>query len=204
MKRRKISSQEKKELDGQLKDLREQESRLRIALDNQLKQLESATRNAETAQKRIALDKLSKDFQKIKAIVLTVLNDAGSLQVSDVGVNGGTVVRPGAEDYDTRAAEPLSVKAGRNQQQQQQLQEPQLQMLGESVDEAIALEREREIKQMNQDLLLVNEMMRLGFSFACSYCIMSLNVLLMQRRSQHCQGTGYNGPRNPRLHCRLT
>jgi hypothetical protein len=155
-----VSPAEKKEIDNQVKELREAEGRLKNQLDYQLKQLDSLPRSGETAQRRIALDKLSKDFQKIKTIVQTVYTDVNMVSVSENGARGGSARNTGDNNSDTRSAEPLSAGLGKNQQMQMQMQEPALQMLGESVDEAIALEREREIRQMNQDLLLVNEMMR--------------------------------------------
>jgi hypothetical protein len=156
MKRRKVSVAEKSELDKELKEMRESESRLKNQLDYQLKQLEVAQRSNETAQRRVALDKLSKDFQKIRGIAQSVYNDAGFISVDNGGRNGMTY-NP-VEDAGS-GSQPLSAGVGKNQPQMQ-MQEAQIQMLGESVDEAIALEREREIRQMNQDIVLVNEMMR--------------------------------------------
>ena len=159
MKRRKVAAHEKAELDNLVREIREVESRLKNQLDFQNKQLENQPRGAEVAQRRIALGKLAKDFDKIKVSIQSISADANLITVdasSGSGALGGRIVRNGVSE--TRREEPLSASAG---QRQMQMQEPMLQMMvGEDVDEAIAEERAKEILKMNQDLHLVNEMMR--------------------------------------------
>ena len=160
MKRRKVASHEKAELDNLVREIREVESRLKNQLDFQNKQLENQPRGSEVAQRRIALGKLAKDFDKIKASIQSISSDATQITV-DASIHsssglGGRVVRSGVSE--PRRDEPISATAS---QRQMQMQEPMLQMMvGEDVDEAIAEERAREIIKMNQDLHLVNEMMR--------------------------------------------
>ncbi len=169
MRRRRVGPAEKTELDNQLRDLRELESRLRNQLDFQMKQLDNATRSPELAQKRIALGKLSKDFEKIKASMQAISSEASSIQVTNEAGGSslsGKFITHGSDD--TRRPEGVESSSGFGSSRQKQLLlEPKLTMQGQEVDDAIQEERERDIKKMNQDLLMVNEMMRCLFH-ACT------------------------------------
>lgn len=76
--------------------------------------------------------------------------------------NGRTgFVDPGNRTSSSNASAPPPPPMTR-QEQQQHLQQLRLQplMQGQEVDDAILEERERDIKKMNQDLVLVNEMFK--------------------------------------------
>lgn len=163
MRRRKVGPAEKTEIDLQIKTLRENESRLKIQIDSQMKLLDSQPRSTEVAQKRIALGKLLKDHEKIKAGLQQVCSDALMIKVTQESAPRTVFSRTGASPgEDTTAAEK-----GTSSERRRQLQEPQIlhAIQGQDVDDAIREEREREIIKMNQDLVLVNEMMRLVSDF---------------------------------------
>lgn len=165
MRRRKVGPAEKAELDNQIRELRETDSRLKNQLDFQMKQLENAPRTPELAQKRIALGKLGKDFDKIKVGLQSIYTESALIQVTQEGAGGGKGRSgkggpAGFGDDETRGEETTS--GGGRGLFQKQVQEPRLiqQMQGQEVDDAIMEERDRDIRKMNQDLHLVNEMMR--------------------------------------------
>jgi hypothetical protein len=81
------------------------------------------------AQKRIALGKLSKDFDRLKSTLSVITNEC---------------------DIDAVSHERQNVN---------QLQLIQT-LQGKDVDEAIQRERERDLRKINQDLAMVNEMFK--------------------------------------------
>ena len=64
-----VSPVEKSDLDIQIKQLRENESKIKIQLDRELSNLDNCPRS-EVASKRAALGKLQKDFERIKVILI--------------------------------------------------------------------------------------------------------------------------------------
>ena len=82
-------------------------------------------------------------------------SQGGNNNSSSGGVTGGSVGSYIDPNYPPKP--PLSKK-----EQAQQLQQMKLQpiMSGQDVDAAILEERERDIKKMNRDLVLVNEMFK--------------------------------------------
>lgn len=100
------------------------------------------------AQKRIALGKLSKDFDRLKSTLSAITNECGAIRVSTVSETNG-VFRSGA-DIDAVSHER------QNANQLQLIQTLQ----GKDVDEAIQRERERDLRKINQDLAMVNEMFK--------------------------------------------
>ena len=154
LRRRKVGPAEKYELDQQIKEIREFESRLKNQIDFQMKQIESSPRTPESTQKRAGLSKLTKDFDRVKAGLQAICNDSTMIKVTQEGGQGAKFARTG--DTDSGASEDFSGMKSNPQF------EPQLQVIGhgQEVDDAIREERERDIQKMNKDLILVNEMMR--------------------------------------------
>jgi hypothetical protein len=113
---------------------------------------------AEIAQKRIALGKLSKDFERVKTIVVTMVGEANSIKVVKDG-NGKQASSSSVFRMESSNSEGGSGGAGPQKLSQGKMTFTQ-QMAGQDVDDMIMEERERDIKKMNQDLLLVNEMFK--------------------------------------------
>ena len=99
------------------------------------------------AQKRIALGKLSKDFDRLKGALSSIAMECNALRVTQT--NEKDFFRTSAEDESNE------------RQNIQQLQHMQT-LQGKDVDEAIQRERERDLRKINQDLAMVNEMFRYG------------------------------------------
>ncbi len=151
-----ISPAQKEELDTQIQDIQKMETRLRNQLETQVKGLDQLPRT-EIAQKRIALGKLSKDFERVKQLAVVTIGESQSIKVdhSLVGAKtNGSDIAAGDGTSVFRADQGRRKDGnGQNMQFQQQIQ-------GQQVDDLIAEERERDIKKMNQDLQLVNEMFK--------------------------------------------
>ena len=100
------------------------------------------------AQKRIALGKLSKDFDRLKSTLSAITSECGAIRVSSVNeING--YFRTGGDDD----------KMSSDRQNVNQLQLVQT-LQGKDVDEAIQRERERDLRKIKQDLAMVNEMFK--------------------------------------------
>lgn len=155
LRRRKVNLVEKADLDEQLKLMRDLDTQLKVKLDTQYRQLEAQPRTAEVAAKRTMHSKLSKDYDKIKAGLQMIVNDATLIKASQDASQGSRFSRIGDGLAEGGPQEEFSGVKTR-------FQEPaQLQVIqGQEVDDYIAEERAKEIQKMNTDLLLVNEMMR--------------------------------------------
>ena len=97
------------------------------------------------AQKRIALGKLSKDFDRLKSTLSTLSTECSGIRVT--------------ENNDKGFLRTVSDDDNNERQSMQQLQLIQT-LHGRDVDEAIQRERERELRKINQDLAMVNEMFK--------------------------------------------
>lgn len=143
--RRRIGLAEKNELDTNIKDLKDFESRLKTQLDNELKNIESLPRTAETAQKRIALGKLQKDFERVRVGISQISSEVNLIKVN--------------KDYgETSDGNSLGVFKGMGESEV--IAPNVMVMQGKEVDDLIMEERERDIKKLHTDLALVNEMFR--------------------------------------------
>lgn len=151
MKRRMNSATEKTELDKRLKNLQAFEKRIDAQMNDKLQRLENLPR-AESAQRRFAIIKLQKDFDRVRPIVQTMVRESGQLQVGkhDASVSGNA------------AAGNRNKSAGGTASGQQANREPQLtqMMVGRDVDDLIMEEREQDIMRLNRDVALVNEMFK--------------------------------------------
>ncbi len=159
LRRRKgVSVEERTELDAQISDIQALETRIRNQLESQTKQLDQLPR-AEIAKSRIALVKLTKDFERVKATADLTISEAAAVKVDlNSKSNAGssldqkdTVFQMGNQS--NSPSKPKAMMKGGELQFENQLQ-------GQAVDDLIAEERERDILKMNQDLRLVNEMFK--------------------------------------------
>ncbi len=126
-----------------------------------------------------------KDFEKVKVNIQAILNESSLVKVVNERGEIESFARTGSA-VNSSASTPTGSSSGRNttgggaqgwgsaadeqsslpappmnkQQQAQHIQQLKLQPLlqGKEVDDAILEERERDIKKMNHDLVLVNEM----------------------------------------------
>ena len=124
-------------------------------MDRQLSLLDALPRT-EAAAPRAALGKLQKDLERLRVTMQAVASDSAQLRVS----------AEAETDPAASAWRILSSPDGQQQQQQQQLQPLQQQLVlkplmhEQDVDQMIIEERERDIKKLNHDLTLVNEMFK--------------------------------------------
>ena len=176
------STSVKVELDKDIKNLKAMEARIKNQLEGQQKQLENIPRS-EIAQRRIALAKLAKDFDRIRGGLSQLVQEVSRLRVNDklaanesssamrgsvsgsaMGHGGmeNTVFRMDGNGKQAKSAKASSDRGGTTQGGNLQGQELQFTAVvqGQDVDDLIAEEREREILKMNQDLKMVNEMFK--------------------------------------------
>lgn len=110
-------------------------------LNEKLQRLDHLPR-AESAQRRFAIIKLQKDFERIRAVVQTMIRESGQLKVGN-NPSGGESRSKNSRD---------TSQADRNDA-------PRLQALvARDVDDLIMEEREQDILRLNRDVALVNEM----------------------------------------------
>lgn len=152
-----ISKVQHEELNSQIQDLQKMEMRLRNQLETQMKGLDQLPRT-EIAQKRITLSKLSKDFERVRQLVVLAITESQSLKIdkfseSEDSKTGSGNPKPSTDGDKGSIFRADKRGAGGQVQFQSQIH-------GQAVDDLIAEERERDIKKMNQDLRLVNEMFR--------------------------------------------
>ena len=182
--RKPISSVMKASIDEELKRLRMMESRMKNQTDIQQKKLETLPR-AEIAQRRVALGKLTKDFERIKLGLNQLSQETLRLRVDDamaeangttdalgsgLGLGSGSVAM-GAGSV-SRVVNTNSVfrmdgtsneearDTGRSNNNDAGRVQFQQVIKGEQIDDLLAEEREKEILKMNQDLKMVNEMFK--------------------------------------------
>lgn len=136
------------------------ESKTKNQLDHQMQMLEALPRQ-EAAPKRTALGKLQKDFDRIKINMQALSSESALIKIShDMGESEsfnriGEVTTNGMQ----RESHQTGDGGGAPMDQQQKLALVPL-MQGNEVDDAIMEEREKDIRKMNQDLALVNEMFK--------------------------------------------
>lgn len=140
LRRRHVNVNDKSMLDMQVRSLKELENNIKFQLDKELRRADALSKNDGT-QARVALLKLQKDFERVKQGIQGVVKDASAVELSrEEAVMGGVSI--GTGEYTESG--PRLVQA----------------MQGREVDEAIMAERERDIKRINEDLVLVKEMFR--------------------------------------------
>ena len=116
-------------------------------MDNELKNIEALPRTAESAQKRIALGKLQKDFERVRVGISQIATEVNLIKVNkDYG-----------EPSDNNSSS-LGVFKGMGDSEV--IAPNVMVMQGKEVDDLIMEERERDIKKLHTDLALVNEMFR--------------------------------------------
>ena len=132
----------------------------------------------EVASKRAALNKLLKDFDRIKVTMNSISTEAASIKVSfDVdnksnidnskynsnNLNNKYGVSVSNDNNNKDSLNSVFSKSQSSSQNQQQRQQQLLMkpvMKEQDIDEMIIEERERDIRKLNQDLAMVNEMFR--------------------------------------------
>lgn len=115
-------------------------------MNDKLKRLDNLPR-AESAQRRFAIIKLQKDFDRVRPIVQTMVREAGQLQVGKHEAGGSAKAGSSRNKDSNNDVNPTG---------------PQLQqmMVGRDVDDLIMEEREQDIMRLNRDVALVNEMFK--------------------------------------------
>lgn len=155
-----------------------------LQLDALAAKIDSLPRN-EVSSKRATLSKLQKDYDKVvvniqailnESTLIKVVNERGELETASPprvgtrlasGASSGVITSKGSSNqsstqssssstYDSSTSSGITAKD--NQKQQQIVLKPLL--MGKEVDDAILEERERDIRKMNHDLQLVNEMFK--------------------------------------------
>jgi hypothetical protein len=163
LRRRKVNSADKFEIDDILKKIKADESRLKIQIDNESKKLENMPRT-EAAQKRVTLSKLQKDYDKLKLSVQALSSESSVIKVNDTdgfGTKSSNKAQSGDEYSSNSSSSNSSSGGGGGGNRGTALAEPQLiEIQSQDIDEMILEERNREIKKINQDILMVNEIFK--------------------------------------------
>ena len=107
---------------------------------------------AEVTSKRLAVSKLQKDFDRVKALVESIVVDASLIKAD------ASLTSTASSSASSAASSTTFINAGGGNGQ---LQQGQLVALREvDIDALIVEERERDIVKLNQDIRLVNEMFK--------------------------------------------
>ena len=106
---------------------------------------------AESAQKRFSIIKLQKDFDRVRPIVLSMVREAGQLQVGKHDTKGINGSKGNDSRENNNSSGKSSAKGGPILQQA---------LVGRDVDDLIMEEREQDIMRLNRDVVLVNEMFK--------------------------------------------
>lgn len=168
LRRRKVGPSEKNDLDMQIRGLRDLESKLKSQLDSLARQMESSPKSPEIAQKRIALSKLQKDFERVKVGMQAITSESALIKVTPVANSngegaGGMGIFTGGRFSRTEDIEHSTNNNGNQSNGSSNDREGPIliqHMVGAEVDAAIMEERERDIRKINKDLALVNEMFK--------------------------------------------
>ena len=143
-----------------------------------MRQLDQMPRTA-VAQKRIALGKLMKDYDRVKTTLNAVVGESAAIKVavpsSSSGGGGG-----GGNPFDEDDG------GGLNSRQPRLIQTLQ----GKEVDDAIMLERERDLRKINRDLQLVNEMFKDMAEIVDKQAVMVNEVVVQTEKSHDKAKTG--------------
>lgn len=127
--------------------MKDMENFIKGSLDKELRRAEALAKG-EGQQARVALVKLQKDFERARSGIQGVMRDAQSVEISEeeLHIQGAASVAgaEGGGSNQTVSTQPRLIQA----------------MQGREVDEALMEERERDIKQINEDLVLVKEMFK--------------------------------------------
>lgn len=149
LRRRPVTRTDKSALDTQVRSMKDMENFIKGSLDKELRRAEALAKG-EGQQAKVALVKLQKDFERVRGGVQGVMRDAQAVEIAEeelhiqgsasiAGATSGGALGVGNQ---ASSAQPRLVQA----------------MQGKEVDEALMQERERDIQQINQDLVLVKEM----------------------------------------------
>jgi len=157
----------------------------------------------EIATSRAAISKIQKDFERIKSIMLNTSNEVSLLRASNETDSSrqGNNIRNNNSDSKFNGlvvSEPLSSNANQYNppQQQQQLTMKPL-MEEHDVDQMIIEERERDIRKVNHDLALVNEMFKYSIHLYDLYPYLNI---LQQRHGGDRGATRNTSGLYPRCH----
>lgn len=123
-------------------------------LESELKLLENLPRTAENAQKRIALGKLQKDFERVKVGMQAIVNESSLIKVTQ---NSGNSTSGDDGSVFSRIEETAYTNELTNATKQPRLLQS---IKGNEVDQLIMEERERDIRKLNSDLQMVHEMFK--------------------------------------------
>lgn len=151
-----------------------------LQLDALAAKIDSLPRS-EVSSKRATLSKLQKDYDKVvvniqailnESTLIKVVNERGELETASPprvgtrlasGAPSGVITSKGSSYQSSTQSSSSSTydssTSSANQKEQQQIVLKPL-LMGKEVDDAILEERERDIRKMNHDLQLVNEMFK--------------------------------------------
>lgn len=146
LRRRTVTKADKSTLESQVRSMKDMENFIRGSLEKELRRAEALAKG-EGQQARVALVKLQKDYERVRDGIQGVIRDAYAVEISE-------------EELHIQGAASVAGNGGVGSGNQTVFQQPRLiqAMQGREVDEALMQERERDIKQINQDLVLVKEM----------------------------------------------
>eukprot|EP01041_Mallomonas_annulata_P003844 gene3844-7664_t len=145
-KTKRVTPIQKNEMDIQLREARDLVNRLRIQFESQQRQLESRTtpRTTETAQSRQALNKLFREYEILSNKIKNQYEESAQIRIFHDDILEGSNISNNNKSSTNKMEAPRLIQAYHDN----------------DVDQAILEEREREIKKINRDLILVNEMFK--------------------------------------------
>lgn len=182
MRKREVNLMAKKDLDKQIQEIRQFEGQLKNQLDGEMRQLDQLPRTA-VAQKRIALGKLMKDFDRVKLTLNAIVGESATIKVAAQTNNSSSSSSgkgSGNNPFDEEESKNL------NSRQPRLIQTLQ----GKEVDEAIVRERERDLRKINRDLQLVNEMFKDMAEIVDKQAVMVNEVVIQTEKSHEKAKTG--------------
>jgi hypothetical protein len=146
------------DLDAKVRLCRDCESNVKVQLASQVKKLSAEPKNT-VAQKRLAVSKLQKDYERVRQVVEGLVKTSEAKMIAGPGEGGaGEAGSSGGARYGNMK----NGSAGEGRTVSNSSDGPRVlqKLQGHEVDEAIAQERERDILKINEDLKLVNEMFK--------------------------------------------
>jgi t-SNARE complex subunit (syntaxin) len=184
MRKREVNMTAKKDLDKQIQEIRQFEGQLKNQLDGEMRQLDQLPRTS-VAQKRIALGKLMKDFDRVKLTLNAIVGESATIKVAAPTSSSSSSSSSSSKGS---GKNPFDDEEGTNFNSRQPRLIQTLQ--GKEVDEAIVRERERDLRKINRDLQLVNEMFKDMAEIVDKQAVMVNEVVVQTEKSHEKAKTG--------------
>lgn len=136
-----------------------QETQLKIQFDNKTQEIDAMPRN-EGAMQRATVSKLFKDYERLKVSLEGIQSESQLIKTQAGGAGVETFNRTTHSSSSTTTSSSSSTFQHYEHREQSQTQKLDIKPLVQlqDIDEIILEERERDIKKINEDLAMVNDM----------------------------------------------